>query len=167
MDVEESDDGYCVTTVTDENGNFLPCKSDVNGLSMQYPKSYFSNVWIGTLAGSITWPTASIIYSIDEYESVEIVYRSDLKALLELQSYTNTTSTRRSLLSYSPDLAMTLTDSQQRMRVMRHLSKRDEHMERANERFRAFHDTLQAIKDRSGERHRRRLTVDDVTTQRR
>eukprot|EP01040_Poterioochromonas_malhamensis_P016299 gene16299-18472_t len=174
VDVEESADGYCVTTEMDENGNYLPCLSDVAGLSMQYPKSYFSNVWIGTLSGSIAWPDASSIYSIEQYESTEIVYRSDLKALLDMQTFSNgsSNSTSRRLLSERTtrssstssslpsgyELAMSFTDDHQRMRIARHVDKNEELHERTKAHFEALDRALGAML----ERHERRRRLSEM-----
>eukprot|EP01040_Poterioochromonas_malhamensis_P013485 gene13485-14833_t len=174
VDVEESADGYCVTTEMDENGNYLPCLSDVAGLSMQYPKSYFSNVWIGTLSGSIAWPDASSIYSIEQYESTEIVYRSDLKALLDMQTFSNGSSnstsrrflserTARSSSSSSSsasgyELAMSFTDDHQRMRIARHVDKNEELHERTKAHFEALDRALGEML----ERHERRRRLSEM-----
>ncbi len=155
VDAEMSPDGYCVSTQMDANGNYLPCLSDVSGMTMTYPKSYFSNVWIGTLSGSIAWPNASSIYSIEPYETTQIIYRSDLKHLLDLQ--TSNRSTSRRLLSKSSskvDLAMMFTDEHQEKRLADHLMKKEELRERTQAHFAALDQALGKMLEKHEQRRR-------------
>lgn len=167
VDAEMSPDGYCVSTETDVNGNYLPCLSNnVTDVSITYPKSYFSNVWIGTLSGSIAWPNSSSIYSIEPYETTQIVYRSDLKHLLDLQ--TSNKSTSRRLLSKTSsklDLAMTFTDEHQEKRITHHLAKKEELREQTQAHFAALDQALGEMLKKHEQR--RRLSEMRKTVQRR
>jgi hypothetical protein len=192
IDPQISNHGYCVaTTLTDEQGNNLPCLSDVDGLDMQLPAAYFSNVYVSTLSGSIAWPDeAKDVYSIQEYETAQIVFRSDLKLLSEMHMYDGTSaptaspsSPHRLLTSSSPEWSMmALTkmhfdDHHQENRIHGHLNKHEarnlqvkadfEALDRALGKIIDFHKKTEHISRAQLEElreQRRQLTIKTHTT---
>jgi hypothetical protein len=146
IDPEMSNQGYCVTTMSDAQGNNLPCLSDLEGdVQMELPAAYFSNVMIGTLSGSIVWPSLKDVYSIEEFETAEIVFRADLKHLADLHMHNDTSSasssssSRRQLLSAESMMTtMKFDDQHQEKRILRHLNKRQSHEDQTRADFEAL-----------------------------
>jgi hypothetical protein len=184
IDPEVSDQGYCITTMMDEKGNNLPCMSDVEDIHMQMPASYFSNVLIGTLSGSIVWPSLKDVYSIEQFETAEIVFRADLKHLADLHMHNSTlpaptaspSSPHRHLLSSSPPESMMMIstammkfdDHHQEKRIQRHLHKRQSRQDQMRADFEALDQALGRFIDHHREtEHISRSQLAELQEQRR
>jgi hypothetical protein len=147
IDAQMSNQGYCVTSMSDEQGNNLPCLSDMQeDVQMELPAAYFSNVMIGTLSGSIAWPSVKEVYSIEEFETAEIVFRADLKHLADLHMHndTSSSSSRRQLLSAESMMMTTMRfdDHHQEKRIQRHLNKRQSREDQTRADFEALDRAL-------------------------
>lgn len=179
IDAELSPGGYCITELKDDFGNKLPCLSDLPDVTIQLPASYFANVMIATLPGSISWPKKADIYSIVEYTTAEIVYRSDLKHIQDLHTHESPSASptaRRALTSAQHKLSsMSFEDELQKIRVHRHLKKSELHLTKVQAQFEELDQALARMLQESNDavefmshvsvKHGRRLAVVDPAVQ--